>query len=292
MTGYERIERAVAGRTCAIHRWRPAVPSAVAPVLFLHGMGAHTGYHVNDLAEQVASAGIEVVAPDLPGFGGSAALDAGKYTPEAMAGWLVELCDVLGLEQVVAAGHSWGGYLVVYFAVRYPSLVSAMVLLDGGHADAPAVTYADALEMAAAVDTEYSFPTMEELFEAERPDFLRWSPALEQAYREAMVVIDGRYVMRQRPEIAAAIRVGSGQHPVTTLHLDLADTGKPLLAFIPGTGTGSPGGQAAVRLAEVVPTTELVWMEDCSHFLLQDAGPDIGQLMAAWLVAQSEVRAA
>ena len=70
-----------------------------------------------------------VIAPDLPGFGGSA-VSAG-LTIDSAADVVAELLDHLGMnERVVVGGVSMGGYAALAFARLYPQRVRALVLAD------------------------------------------------------------------------------------------------------------------------------------------------------------------
>jgi 3-oxoadipate enol-lactonase len=70
-----------------------------------------------------------VIAPDLPGFGGSA-VSAG-LTIDSAADVVAELLDHLGMnERVVVGGLSMGGYAALAFARLYPQRVRALVLAD------------------------------------------------------------------------------------------------------------------------------------------------------------------
>src|SRR5262245_53642469 len=70
-----------------------------------------------------------VIAPDLPGFGGSA-VSAG-LTIDSIADVVAELLDHLGInERVVVGGLSMGGYATLAFARLYPQRVRALILAD------------------------------------------------------------------------------------------------------------------------------------------------------------------
>jgi 3-oxoadipate enol-lactonase len=70
-----------------------------------------------------------VIAPDLPGFGGSA-VSAG-LTVDSVADVVAELLDHLGVnERVVVGGLSMGGYATLAFARLYPQRVRALILAD------------------------------------------------------------------------------------------------------------------------------------------------------------------
>ncbi len=71
-----------------------------------------------------------VIAPDLRGFGRTAAPETG-YTMETMAGDVVELLDALQIkEPIVLGGLSMGGYVALALIARYPERVRALMLMD------------------------------------------------------------------------------------------------------------------------------------------------------------------
>ena len=68
------------------------------------------------------------ITPDLPGFG------ANPFNPrlhhlDDYGFWLRDYLDGLGLERVVLAGHSMGGYLALAFAEHFPQRILALGLL-------------------------------------------------------------------------------------------------------------------------------------------------------------------
>jgi 3-oxoadipate enol-lactonase len=83
------------------------------------------------------SAEVRVIAPDLRGFGRSAARTAaplevtpGPLTMEQHADDLAALLDHLAVERAVVAGLSMGGYIAFAFWRRHPERVQALILLD------------------------------------------------------------------------------------------------------------------------------------------------------------------
>ena len=86
------------------------------PVLLVHGLGGDrsTWTPVTDSL----SAGFDVIAPDLPGFGSSAPLpDDETPTPRALAEALAELLDELGIESAHVVGNSLGGWVALELAL-------------------------------------------------------------------------------------------------------------------------------------------------------------------------------
>jgi len=100
------------------------------PVLFLHGWGLDHRVYKRSLARLVAT-GVRVVAPALPGFGGSAALSQQASTLAGFATWLAEFLDALEItEPALIMGHSFGGGVAIVFAHNYPRRVRGLVLIN------------------------------------------------------------------------------------------------------------------------------------------------------------------
>ena len=100
------------------------------PVLFLHGWGLDHKAYKRALARLV-KAGARVLAPALPGFGGSAPMPAARCTIEGYAQWLTSFLDTVGVhEPVVAMGHSFGGGVAIRFAHDHPARVRGLVLIN------------------------------------------------------------------------------------------------------------------------------------------------------------------
>jgi pimeloyl-ACP methyl ester carboxylesterase len=98
-------------------------------VLFLHGWGLDHRVYKAALARLVA-ARMHVVAPALPGFGGSDPLPHAQWTVAGFADWLEALSAHLGLRDVVVMGHSFGGAVAIAFAHGHPGRVRALVLVN------------------------------------------------------------------------------------------------------------------------------------------------------------------
>ena len=71
------------------------------------------------------------IAPDFQGFGGSTAPeDESSYSMDGFADDVAAILDELGLDKVVLAGLSMGGYAAFAFLRRHRERVSALVLAD------------------------------------------------------------------------------------------------------------------------------------------------------------------
>ena len=113
------------------------------PLVFLHGWGL-TPRSYGTAITGLVSAGVRVIAPSLPGFGGSAPL-LGDVTMPAYATRVAGLLDRLGLDRpVFLMGHSLGGGIALQLAHDRPDLVRSLTLLNtvggspGPDAESPA----------------------------------------------------------------------------------------------------------------------------------------------------------
>jgi pimeloyl-ACP methyl ester carboxylesterase len=99
-------------------------------VLFLHGWALSPASYRAGLA-QVAARGARVLAPALPGFGGSDELPAAELTIAGFARWVVGFLESVGVEgPVTVVGHSFGGGVATRLAHDAPGVVSRLVLVN------------------------------------------------------------------------------------------------------------------------------------------------------------------
>ena len=93
-------------------------------VVFLHGVGGDSASWVPQI--DAFSADFRAIAWDMPGYGGSPALE--RMTFPALADSLLELLDRLELDRVHLVGHSMGGMVAQEFAASRPERVRTLVL--------------------------------------------------------------------------------------------------------------------------------------------------------------------
>jgi pimeloyl-ACP methyl ester carboxylesterase len=99
--------------------------SGPATVL-LHGMGSsHRSWY--RVSRELSRTG-RVIAPDLPGFGGSDPAGAG-FRPSAVADVLAEAIASRGVDECLLVGHSLGGLVAAALADRHPARVRRLVLV-------------------------------------------------------------------------------------------------------------------------------------------------------------------
>ncbi len=98
-------------------------------LVLLHAFPLHSGMWATQFEHLAAHR--RVIAPDLPGFGGSGAPDSMyRYTMIGFADLVAGLLTHLGLGPVVLGGLSMGGYVAFAFLREHAERVSALVLAD------------------------------------------------------------------------------------------------------------------------------------------------------------------
>ena len=115
----------VQGRTASY-----SVAGTGLPVVLLHGwaLAQHT---YRNVIETVAAQGCQVIAPALPGFGGTADLPGDSFSIRGYAQWVADFLDGLELSApAVVVGHSFGGGVAVQFAHDFRSRVRSLVLVN------------------------------------------------------------------------------------------------------------------------------------------------------------------
>ena len=100
------------------------------PVVFLHGWGL--GHHAYKRAlKRLVSRGCRVVAPALPGFGGTADLPADRKHIPGYAQWVGDFLDAVHITTpAIVIGHSFGGGVAICLAHGAPQRVAQLVLVN------------------------------------------------------------------------------------------------------------------------------------------------------------------
>ena len=101
-------------------------------VVALHGLASSCRWY--DLVAPHLVDTHRIIAPDQRGHGQTDNPPTG-YDWQSVAADVVALMDELGLERAAVMGHSWGGYVALALAAKFPERVSHLVLIDGGFMD-------------------------------------------------------------------------------------------------------------------------------------------------------------
>lgn len=168
----------------------------------------------------VAGAGFRVVALDLPGFGESPSLEAGRETVEALAEEVARFLTSFAPGRVALAGHSFGGYVALAFAERHPDLLAGLGLVASRTLADSEATRKGRHETIAKVRAQGSRALLPDLARkllspsAPQPLLDRATRMIERARPDG--VIAGLAAMAARPDRTAVLESFAG--PALVLH--------------------------------------------------------------------------
>ncbi len=122
----------------AVVRVMEAGDPLAAPLLFLHGWGLSPACYADGVS-RLTAAGVRVIAPCLPGFGGSDPLPLHRAGLADYAHRIARLLEVLGEDgPVFVAAHSFGGGIALQLGTDRPDLVRSLTLVNSVGGGVPA----------------------------------------------------------------------------------------------------------------------------------------------------------
>jgi haloalkane dehalogenase len=233
----------------------------------------------------VRDAGYRCIAPDLPGFGRSdKPVDIDWYTYDRHTAALTSLLEALDVRDATVVVHDWGGPIGLRTAVQSPERISRLVILDTGlftghqpMSDAwtalrEFVARTDDLPVGILVRGGCHSDPGEEViagYDLPFPDAAakagaRAFPLIVPTTPDAPGAAAGRRTLDAlRGDRRPKLMLWADSDPVLGL-----ETGRRFAAALGG------------ELSHVIP--------DAGHFLQEDAGAQIGELIADWLGSQAQ----
>lgn len=177
-------------------------PGEEPPIIITHGLSANAHFFDGLAASSLPN---RLLAVDLRGRGLSDKPETG-YSMADHAADIIGLMDNLGLEDVILAGHSFGGLLTCYLAANFPERVRRCIVMDSGFMH-PSVKE---LIKPSLARLEQRIPSWEAYRDAVKGAAYwqgYWDTAVESYYRaDVQSYEDGSVQARSKPEnIAEAI---------------------------------------------------------------------------------------
>lgn len=225
-------------------------------------------------------AGFRCVAPDLPGFGRSdkpLALD--WYTYDRHVEAVAPLLEELDLREATVVVHDWGGPVGLRLAVEHPNRINRLVILDTG-------LFTGHQKM---TDAWIAFRNFVERAEDLPVGFLVRGACRRDPGDEVIAAYEAPF---PNPESKAGARAfplmlptspempgaQAGQRVLEALRIDQ----RPKLVLWADSDPVLPLSTGE-RFASALGTQVDHVISEASHFLQEDAGEEIGRLIAAWL---------
>lgn len=252
-----------------------------APVLFLHGEPTWS-YLWRKVMPPVAEAGYRCIAPDLAGFGRSdKPRDIGWYSYERHTRLIAGLIEELDLRDATLVVHDWGGPIGLRAATESGGRISRIVVMDTGmftgrqrmseawHRFRDFVERTEDLPVSMLVRNACATDPGDEVARAYDAPFP--APEYKAGPRSFPLILP------QTPEdpgaaeaIAALERLQAEPLPGLALWADR----DPVIPF-----------ETGERFAKAIGLPPPLRIDNASHFLQEDAGPEIGRHIADWLTA-------
>jgi len=196
------------------------------------------------------ASGPSVVAPSLPGFGGSAPAQGGVMTMRSAAERCLEAIDAAGLSRVVVAGLSMGGYVAFELWRSVPERIAGLVLANTrAEADTPEGA-AGRRELAARLGAEGNVL-------ADSPP-----PLLGERADDATWARVRGWIADQPAEAIAAAALGMAERPDSTP--DLARISVPTLVITSDLDTLIPP-EVTAAIAERIASARLETIGGAGH---------------------------
>lgn len=258
-------------------------PTDAAPVLMMHGEPSWS-YLYRTMIGPLAGAGHRVLAPDLVGFGRS---DKPKrredYTYARHLAWMTAWFDAQGLRDVTLVCQDWGGLLglrmVAAMPERFARVVVANTFLPTGNEPT-----------SAAFEKWRTFSQTAEVFDIgriiDRATTTTLSPEIIAAYDAPFVDETYKAGARQFPALVPTEPDAPGAADNREAWQVLRRFEKPFLCAFSDQDPITRGGDRFFQ--QMVPGTKgqaHVTIENGGHFLQEDQGPRLAEVVLAFIEA-------
>ena len=235
------------------------------PLILLHGYTTTSEFWREQVEE--LSRSYQVIRPNLPGHGISAAPPTRQYTIDAFVADLEGLFRHFSLRRAALVGLSMGGVISQHFALRNPQLLQALVLVDTtshgiGQNGRPETVLADidavGVEKALQKLSDHSF-----------------SPAAPRALLEW-----AEQEVIQTPEFVARAAITSLGETDTTASLGRITA--PTLVIVGEMDTVTPVAESNA-LSEGIPNSKFVVIERAGHFSMLERPVEFNRALRGFL---------
>jgi 3-oxoadipate enol-lactonase len=226
-----------------------AVSGGGTPLFLLHSLLSDRASFAS--IEPELSRSHQVFVPELPGFGGSKAVEGGLV---GVADRMAEMVkDAAGSGGGIVLGNGYGGFVALQMAIRHPSIASKLVLADCGAAFSEQgreafrniAAASQAKGLAAITDV-----AMRRLF---APEFQAAHPDLMRDRREAFLNTDPRVLQAACAQLAEL-----------DLRPDLSKAKMPVLVLVGEHDEATPPPMSH-ELAALLPNARLKILTGCAH---------------------------
>lgn len=261
--------------------------NGAATIVLLHGAGVDSAMMSWAEVIRILGENYKVIAPDLPGYGGSDAI-AGEYTLEFYTETVKGIIEAFQCPPVVLVGLSLGGGISLNMALNYPRLIHLLIPVDawGLFPKLPYHRLTHWYTRSKLNDNLYQWT-------GRYPAVVRWSlaynlfgdkskvtEALVEEVRNAMLEPKAGkpFISFQRSEIT---RTGLN----TDLYSRLPEIAMPTL-LIHGSKDKAVPLKDALAASKLIPDCQLHIMEGCRHWPQKERPEEFARVVRDFITGQ------
>lgn len=229
------------------------------PMIILHGlMGGLSNFQ--GVSEYFPSKGYQILIPELPIYD----MPMLKTTVKNFAKFLEDFIEFKGLKDVILLGNSLGGHIGLLHTKMFPEMVKALVITGSSG------LYERAMGDGYPRRGDYEFIKKKAQDVFYDPDV-----ATKEIVDEVFATINDRMKLVKTLSIAkSAIRHNMSK--------DLPHMNTPTCIIWGENDTVTPP-EVAKEFHELLPDSDLFWMEKCGHAPMMEHPQDFNKILAAWL---------
>lgn len=233
------------------------------PIVILHGlMGGLSNFDA--VIEYFGNKGYRVIIPELPIY----TMSLLKTNVRSFAKYLHDFLVYKGLEDVILLGNSLGGHIALYHTKLYPDKIKALVITGSSG------LYESAMGGGYTKRGDY------EVIKKKAQDvFYDPAVATKEIVDEVYATVNDRNKLIKTLAIAkSAIRHNMAK--------DLPNMNLPV-CIIWGKNDGVTPPEVADEFHELLPDSELFWIDKCGHAAMMEHPKEFNTILDAWFTKRN-----
>lgn len=229
------------------------------PMIILHGlMGGLSNFQ--GVSDFFPSQGYKVLIPELPIY----EMPMLKTTVKNFAKFLEDFIEFKGLKDVILLGNSLGGHIGLLHTKMFPEMVKALVITGSSG------LYESAMGDGYPKRGDYEF-----IKKKAQDVFYDPAVATKEIVDEVFATVNDRMKLVKTLAIAkSAIRHNMSK--------DLPHMNTPTCIIWGENDTVTPP-KVAEEFHELLPDSDLFWIEECGHAPMMEHPEDFNKILEAWL---------
>ncbi|MFD0991541.1 alpha/beta fold hydrolase [Mariniflexile jejuense] len=229
------------------------------PIIVLHGlMGGLSNF--DSVIKHFSQKGYNVIIPELPIY----TMSILKTNVKSFAKYLHDFIEFKGFDDVILLGNSLGGHIGLYHTKLYPEKVKALIITGSSG------LYESAMGGGYTKRSDY------EVIKKKAQDVF-YDPAVA-----TKAIIDEVYeTVNDRNKLIKTLAIAKSaiRHNMAK---DLPKMNLPT-CIIWGKNDNVTPPEVAVEFDELLPDSELFWIDKCGHAAMMEHPEEFNQIMDAWL---------